>query len=258
MTTALYIVSPNDNVDAFASSARSVENGDKKAYIGKVVHAVQPIVLIDGPPMELKKKLSAGEPCGTELKSLKASMHDLLAAHHIGYDDLRIFVHFGGQSEDEVRNFNKALASLTVDEVACKCYAVSFGNKLPKGLFVDGKFSPPSGEKFYKICRELQTGSFEDFAFLRALRVLLSCAAPDENGMYDVGETCRQLLSAMGHKTISDVFSVGEREFVVANPLLCKVFNGNRPGKAINIPSRIDEQEFKLLLKTLEMEEAKQ
>ena len=59
MTTALYIVSPNDNVDAFASLSRSVEYGDKKVYIGNVVHAVQPIVLIDGPPMELKKKLIA-------------------------------------------------------------------------------------------------------------------------------------------------------------------------------------------------------
>ena len=258
MTTALYIVSPNDNVDAFASSARSVENGDKKAYIGKVVHAVQPIVLIDGPPMELKKKLSAGEPCGTELKSLKASMHDLLAAHHIGYDDLRIFVHFGGQSEDEVRSFNKALASLTADEGACRCYAISFGNKLPRGLFVDGKFSPPSGEKFFAMCRELQYGTAEDFPFLRALRVLLSCTKSDEKGMYDVGASCRQLLPVTGHKTISDALSAAERELIVANPLLCKVFNGNRSGMAISIPDRIDEQAFKLFLKNLELKEAKQ
>lgn len=258
MITALYIVSPNDNVEAFASLARSVEYGDKKVYVGKVAQVVQPVVFSDGSPIELKNKLSNGKAWDTEFKSLKSRMIDLLAALHIGYDDLRIFVHFGGQGEDEVGRFNKILASLTADEGACRCYAISFGNKLPRGLFVDGKFSPPSGERFFAMCRELQYGTAEVFPFLRALRVLLSCAKSDEKGMYDVGASCRQLLPATGHKAISDALSAGEMDFIAANPLLSKVFNGNRSGKAISIPGQVDEQEFKLLLKTLELEDPKQ
>ena len=258
MTTALYIVSPNDNVDAFASSSRSVEYDDKNVYIGNVAQAVQSVVFSDGSPIELKNKLSNGKAWNTEFKLFKSRMIDLLTALHIGYDDLRIFVHFGGQGEDEVGRFNKILASLTADEGACRCYAISFGNKLPRDLFLDGKFSPPSGEKFLAMCRELQYGTAEVFPFLRALRVLLSCAKSDEKGMYDVGATCRQLLSALGHKTISGALSTGEMDFIAANPLLSKVFNGNRSGKATSIPGQVDEQEFKLLLKTLELEEPKQ
>ena len=258
MTTALYIVSPHDNVEVFSSSARSVEYDDKKVYVGKAAQAVQPVVFSDGAPIELKNKLSDGKLWDAEWLALKKRAVALLAMLHLECDDVRILVHFGGQGEDEVGRFNKVLASLTADEGACRCYAISFGNKMPRGLFVDGKFSPPTGERFFAMCRELQYGTAEDFPVLRALRVLLSCTKPDETGMYDVGASCRQLLSATGHKAISDALSAAEREFVVTNPLLCKVFKGSRSGNAINIPDRIDEQEFMLLLKNLEMEEPKQ
>lgn len=256
MTAAVYIVSPSDKVDAFASQARSVEYDGMKVLVGNAEHDVRSVVFADGSPGELKKKLASGEVPNEEWKVLKERVVSMLKAVRVGSENFRLFVHFGGQGEDEVNKFNKALGLLAADGETWCCYAISFGNKMPSELFPNGEFLPPVGEKFFAMCRNMHGGKIEGFEHVRALRMLLSCMMPAQDGKYDISVVERNFLVLCGTKTMNEVLSEGEVDFIKANPLLCKLFHVDN--MAANVKSTkllISRQEFGQLLKFLKREE---
>ena len=186
MTTAVYIVSPGDKVDTFSAQARSVEYDGVKVLVGNAVQDVRWVVFADGSPGELKKKLGNGETCSEEFDMLKSRVASMLKAIRVGSEDLQLLVHFGGQGEDEVNKFNKVLGRLATDGETWRCYAISFGNKMPRELFPNGDFLPPVGEKFLAMCQNMHGGKVEEFEHVRALRMLLSCMMPGQDGKYDI------------------------------------------------------------------------
>lgn len=256
MTAAVYIVSPSDKVDAFASQARSVEYDGMKILVGNAEHDVRSVVFADGSPGELKKKLTCGEVPNKEWKVLKDRVVSMLKVVRVGSENLRLFIHFGGQGEDEVNKFNKALGRLAIDGETWRCYAISFGNKMPSELFPKGDFLPPVGEKFLAMCQNMYGGKVEEFEHVRALRMLLSCIMPAQDGKYDISVVERNFLVLCGTKTMNEVLSEGEVDFIKANPLLCKLFHVDN--MAANVKSTkllISRQEFGQLLKFLKREE---
>lgn len=256
MTAAVYIVSPSDKVDAFASQARSVEYDGMKILVGNAEHDVRSVVFADGSPGELKKKLASGEVPNKEWKVLKERVVSMLKAVRVGSENFRLFVHFGGQGEDEVNKFNKALGLLAADGETWCCYAISFGNKMPSELFPNGEFLPPVGEKFFAMCQNMHGGKIEGFEHVRALRMLLSCAVPDQDGQYDISAIDNRFLEICGAKTMNEALSDGEMEFVKVNPLPCKLFHvDNIAAKVKRTKVLIARQDFGQLLKILQREE---
>ena len=257
MTTAVYIVSPSDKIDAFASHVRSIDYDGRKVLVGNAVQDVRTVVFADGSPGEFKKKLASSEAPNKEWKALKARVVSMLKAVRVGSENLRLFVHFGGQGEDEVNKFNKALGLLVTDGETCSCYAISFGNKMPRDLFVNGEFSPPVGEKLFAMCHNIQGCKVDDFEYLRALRILLLCALPDQYGQYDISSVVCHLLKLCEAKTMNEALSDGEMEFVKVNPLLCKLFHvDNIAADAKSTKVVINRQDFGQLLKILQREES--
>ena len=256
MTVAVYIVSPSDKLDTFASQARSVEYDGMKVLVGNVVQDVRSVVFAYGSPEELKKKLASGEAPYKEWKVFKERVVSMLKAVRVGSENFRLFVRFGGQGEDEVNKFNKALGQLAADGETWRCYAISFGNKMPRDLFPNGGFLPPVGEKFLAMCQNMYGGKVEEFEHVRALRMLLSCIMPAQDGKYDISVVERNFLVLCGTKTMNEVLSEGEVDFIKANPLLCKLFHVDN--MAANVKSTkllINRQEFGQLLKFLKREE---
>lgn len=255
MTTAVYIVSPSDKVDAFASHVRSIDYDGRKVLVGNAVQDVRTVVFADGSPGELKKKLESAAACDKEWKSLRERVMSMLKAVHASSEDLRLFVHFGGQSEDEVNNFNKMLGQLAADGETWCCYAISFGNKIPSELFVNGDFSPPVGEKFLAMCQNMHSGKVEEFEHVRALRLLLSNAESMSDGRFDVGAIRERLCDIYGTMSI-DVMSDSEEKVFVDYPNVRKAFHVDsddgcvRSSKAV-----INFQELEPFLSILEREE---
>lgn len=257
MTTAVYIVSPGDKVDTFAAQARSVEYAGRVVLVGHAVQDVRSVVFADGSLGELKKKLGSGETCSKEFDMLKSRVASMLKAIRVGSEDLQLLVHFGGQGEDEVNKFNKALGRLATDGETWRCYAISFGNKMPSELFPNGDFLPPVGEKFLAMCKNMHGGKVEEFEHVRALRMLLSCTLPDLYGQYDICSVGCRLLKLCGAKTMKEVLSDGEKEFVKASPSLCKLFHvDNMAANAKNPKVLVNRLEFGQLLKILQREES--
>ena len=113
MTTAVYILSSIEKIDSFAVQARELEYDTRKILVGSMDGDVRPVVFLDGSPTELKNAIVGGKDAKQFLNALKSRVESMLKATRVGQDDLRLFVHFGGQGEDEILKFNKALQSLT-------------------------------------------------------------------------------------------------------------------------------------------------
>ncbi len=182
MITAVYVVSSGDKVTAFADASHATEYDGRAVHVGVATEDVRSVVFADGAPAALKRAIANGESFEEALKVFRDRIENLLAFLHVGNENLRVFVHFGGQGEDEVRRFNDVLGRTS----ASRFYAISFGNRLPDALFPGGVFTPPHGKSFEEMCNRLRSGGEDDFEHIRALRLLLSCAVPNEKGEYDV------------------------------------------------------------------------
>ena len=249
MITSVYVVSPSDNVKNFASSARELEYEGRTVLVGKVERDVRTVVFAEGAPHALKRAIVNGGAFDAELDVFRTHIIDMLSALRISCDILRVFVHFGGQGEDEVRKFNDSLGQVSTESDSSPFYAISFGNHLPDVLFPNGIFTPPYGKSFDEMCNGLRHEAREDFEHIRALRLLLSCASPNDKGEYDVGEAWRQLWD-LGVPKLSDREKHYFMDYSTQTNLLC-VNNGYISFEK----TIISAEEFALLLSFLEREE---
>ena len=252
MMTAVYVISNKDSIEEFASKAREREFEGRAVYIGNVEGGVRSTVFVDGPPLELKKMIASGEDAREVLMSFKRHVVSMLKSVHVGQDDLRVFVHFGGQGDGEVKKFNEILRNTLSDLETFKCYAISFGNKIPEELFLKGIFTPPHGKAFAPMCDSLQGGALEEnFEHLRALRLLIVGIKPDTDGYYAIGEIAKELLLLDGGKTVNTLLSQSERRFILRNKKLTAIFLKRRyAGSEFNwlsLPPRIDYREYHIL-----------
>ena len=172
MTTAVYILSPNDKIDSFASQAQELEYDARKVLVGPSDGDVRTVVFLDGSPTELKNAIANDKEAKLLLEKLKSRVENMLKVVRVGYEDLNVFVHFRNQGSDELPNFNKKLKTLTADYSFFRCYAISFGNTYPPSLFPNSIFSPPNGDGFVKICNEINNGGLDELEHLRALRLM--------------------------------------------------------------------------------------
>ena len=251
MTTAVYILSPADKIDAFALRSRELEYDARKVLIGSADGDVRPVVFLDGSPAELKSAIAGGKDVKQFLDALKSRVESMLKAIRAGQDDLRLFVHFGGQGDDEISKFNKELQSLTVASDSFRCYAISFGNHYPKPLFPDLKFLPPYGDSFFRMCEEVQAGKQEDWEHLRALRLFLpmfKCNDEDRFVMNDLDDVLR---SVYDDSRLGRVLSDGERAWLVGNQRLMEIFDMTDKDDWCRTPDELSVDEYKFLLSNL-------
>ena len=257
MAIAVYIISPNDKIEDFESGALVREYGGSKVFIGELIQDVRSIVFVDGSPSLLKKKIEDDKTFEKEWEDLKSRVQNMLHAFHLGDEDLRIFIHFGGQGVNEAVKFNKMLGQLKEINESDRCYAISFGNKFPDDLFSEGKFFPPNGDKFYLMCRNLQDNILEDFAYLRSLRIMLLSTLPDGKNNYDIWTICNYINDFFGENMINQAVSAKEKDFITKNPFLQNIFHVNGNNNSILMPfGNINAQDYKNLLKILEREES--
>ena len=251
MTTAVYILSSTDKVDSFALRARELEYDARKVFVESTDGDVRAVVFLDGSPAELKNAIVGGKDAKRFLNTLKSRVESMLKAIRVGQDDLRLFVHFGGQGENEVRKFNVVLGNEFLELDSFKCYAISFGNKIPEELFPNGIFAPPHGEMFKKMCSGLQRAETDCFDHLRSLRVLLSCVMPNKDGFHSIREIEDILLASHSYETIDEMLSESERQYVVQNKRLGKLCRMDTLDDCFFLPSFIDETEYETLMTEL-------
>lgn len=244
MTTAVYVLSPHDKIENFASKARRDAYENSAVYIGGLKDEVRSVVFVDGSPAELKRKIAHGEDLRKELHDYKDRLSDLLKYVRVGQDDLAAFVHFGGQGEEEVKKFNGILAAATSETDTFKCYAISVGNKIPQELFPDGEFSPPYGEAFKSMCVSLQKGEMANFEHLRALRIMLSLVRYKENGSFILGGISELVRLACGGKYLGGVLTGDERARLLSNKNLLNVLNLNGNNSSVRLPASLSCEEY--------------
>lgn len=251
MTTAVYILSSIDKVDSFASQARELEYDTRKVLVGSMDGDVRPVVFLDGSPTELKSAIVGGKDAKPFLNALKSRVESMLKATRVGQDDLRLFVHFGGQGEDEISKFNKALQSLTVASDSFRCYAISFGNHCPKSLFPDLKFLPPCGDSFFRMCEEVQAGKQEDLEHLRALRLFLPMFKCNDEDRFVMNELDDVLRLAYDDSRLGRVLSDGERAWLAGNQQLMEIFDMTDKDDWCRTPDELSAYEHKFLMSNL-------
>ena len=251
MTTAVYILSPVDKIDSFALQARELEYDARKALIGSTDGDVRPVVFLDGSPAELKSAIAGGKDAKQFLDALKSRVESMLKAIRVGQDDLRLFVHFGGQGEDEISKFNKELQSLTVASDSFRCYAISFGNHYPKSLFPDLEFFPTYGDSFLSMCEEVQAGKQEDLEHLRALRLFLPMFKCNDEDRFVMDELDDVLCSAYDGNRLGWALSDGERAWLAGNQRLKKIFDMADKDDWCRTPDELSADEYKLLMSNL-------
>ncbi len=255
MTAAVYLLSPNDRVEAFASKAQEFEYDSHKVLIGQVEDEVRSVVFLDESPRELKSAILNDKDIQPLLKSLNSRVGNMLRAARVSYEYLRVFVHFGGQSEDEITKFNKALNKVVSDIDAFRCYSISFGNGIPSSLFHDREFYPPHGEEFKEMCSFLQNSDSVSFEHLRALRLLLACVQPNMNSTYTMREIEGKLLALSNCKTINESLSQSERRLVLKNGGLKEIFSRMRykwrECTWLSLPDHIGVNEYEILMAKL-------
>lgn len=252
MITAVYVVSSGDKVTAFADASHATEYDGKAVHVGNVSEDVRSVVFADGSPAALKRAIANGEPFEEALRAFGNRIGSLLAFLHVGSETLRVFVHFGGQGEDEVRRFNDGLGRAPTDAGASRFYAISFGNRQPDALFPGGVFTPPHGKSFEEMCNGLRSGGEDDFEHIRALRLLLSCAVPNGKGEYDVGFAWLKMWDLNAAK-MSNV----ERHFITDNSAIDGLLHVNDKGYLSFVRTMIGAEDFQRLLSILERTEVK-
>ncbi len=251
MTTAVYILSPADKIDSFALQARELAYDARKVLVGSADGDVRVVVFLDGSPAELKSAIGGGKDAKPYLETLKSRVETMLRSIGVGQDDLRLFVHFGGQGEDEISKFNKELQSLTVASDSFRCYAISFGNHYPKTLFPDLKFLPPLGDSFFRMCEEVQAGKKEDLEHLRALRLFLPLFKCNDEDWFFMNELDDVLRLAYDDSRLGRVLSDGERTWLAGNQQLMKIFDMTDKDDWCRTPDELSADDYKFLLSNL-------
>ena len=170
----------------------------------------------------------------------------------VGYDDLRVFVHFGGQGPDEIIKFNENLKSLTDELGVFRCYAISFGNHYPEMLFPGSAFSPPHGEMFRKMCDELQKGMIDDLDHLRALRLVLPMFKYDtEEGKFVSEDVDDGLRVAFNGNRFCHVITERERTLLGRSKLIMKLFSMNDKDDWTVMPNELSHEDYGFLMSNL-------
>lgn len=190
MITAVYIVSPDDDLGKIPQSARKTEYDGRTVFVMRQGAVVNTVVFADGAPLALKRDLEQGLDCTGQMSNLCARLEGLLRWVNVSSSDVHAFVHFGGQGPDDLEKCNKHLSGLPATENSFKCHAISFGNRYPQRLFKDRVFSPPDGDEFGRMLDDLQRHDCGNFEHLRAARILLENCQPDADGLYNCSD-CR-------------------------------------------------------------------
>lgn len=124
-----------------------------------------PVAILHGPAKDpLKSACEAKNPdadsIAEELDKLRS--HVAAQLRHCGISgienaEIRLFVHFGAQSWQDVKNINKKLAECGKTE-KFQCFAVSRYNRMPEELYptCDGEITPPRTENaINRMCETL-------------------------------------------------------------------------------------------------------
>lgn len=226
MMTAVYILSPSDEIDAFAAKAREREFDARKVFMGAIEGDMRSVVFQDGSPYVLKQAVATNSDPSPSLKSLKARVEDMLRSTRVGYDELCVFAHFGGQGPDEIVKFNDSLRSLTDELGTFRCYAISFGNHYPDTLFPSLVFSPPHGEVFRKMCEELQKGRIDDLEHMRALRLVLPMFRYDnEKEKFVLNDVDDVMRAAFTGSRFGHIITTEERKWLGRSKHIMNLFN---------------------------------
>ena len=70
MTTAVYILSPSDKIDAFAAKAREREFEARNVFVGAIEGDMRSVVFQDGSPYVLKQAIATKSDPMSSLKNL--------------------------------------------------------------------------------------------------------------------------------------------------------------------------------------------
>ena len=252
MTTAVYILSPSDKIDAFAAKAREREFEARNVFVGVIEGDMRSVVFQDGSPYMLKQAIATKSDPMSSLKNLKARVEDMLRSMRVGYDDLRVFAHFGGQGSDEIVKFNESLRLLTDELGMFRCYAISFGNHYPDTLFPNLVFSPPHGEVFRKMCEEVQKGQVDDFEHIRALRLILPVFRYDnEEEKFVLNDGDDVLRGAFTGNRFGHIITTDEREWLGRSKHILKLFNMDDQDDWPAIPNELSCEDYGFLLSKL-------
>ena len=254
MTAAVYIVSSNDNVDNFASTARKVEYQGGKVLVGAVEGNVCTVILAEGSPEELKNALRTGSAVKSYLDALKSHVEYVLkeTMGGMGYDELRVFVHFGGMGEDENVRFNEVLKKFNTGEMdRFGCYAVSFGNRYPSQLFQDFVFSPPHGDLLAAMCEGMQNGKIDDFEHLRALRLFLPRFERNDEGRFAIDDLDDILRNVFGGNRLGHVLTDDERTLLSQDVKIMKIFNMDDKDDWARVPDELLREDYEYLMSNL-------
>lgn len=250
MTTAVYILSPNDKIDSFASQAQELEYDARKVLVGSTDGDVRTVVFLDGSPTELKNAIANNKEAKSSIEALKSRVENMLKDVRVGYEDLNVFVHFGSQGPDELILFNKELKSLTTNFGSFWCYAISFGNTYPPLLFPNSNFSPPNGDGFVRMCRELQNGGVDDFEHLRALRLMLPLFNERQDGEFSLNTN--YIFGDKNHyQTLNDAISSEERDWIFSTKHLKEFFKMENKCDWVKIPNHLSYKEYEFLMLNL-------
>ena len=253
MTTAVYIVSSNDNVAAFASKARKTECDGRNVVVGNVDGDVRTVIFADGSPEALKNALRSGNGANAHLNALKKRVDYMLTVVTGGarYDELRVFVHFGGMGEDENVRFNEVLKLNTGGMDRFGCYAVSFGNHYPSQLFQDSVFTPPNGDLFAAMCEGMQNGKIDDFEHLRTLRLFLSMFRRNDEGLFVMDDFDNVLRTVFGGSRLGYVLTEDERTLLSQDAKIMEIFNMDDKDDWCRTPDELSAGEYEVLLSNL-------
>lgn len=214
MITAVYIVSPDDDLGKIPQSARKTEYDGRTVFVMRQGAVVNTVVFADGAPLALKRDLEQGLDCTGQMSNLCARLEGLLRWVNVSSSDVHAFVHFGGQGPDDLEKCNKHLSGLPATENSFKCHAISFGNRYPQRLFKDRVFSPPDGDEFGRMLDDLQRHVRANFEHLRAARILMENRQPIEDGVYD----------CLGCRSGAEEFSVAELDALERDADLRKLY----------------------------------
>ena len=251
MTTAVYILSPTDKIESFALRARELEYDARKVLVGSTDGDVRSIVFLDGSPSELKNAIGNEKDAKKFLMALKARVENMLRAVRVGQDILYLFIHFGGQGENEILKFNQNLKTLTGDLESFRCYAISFGNHYPKSLFSDSEFLPPHGDCFFGMCEEMQDEKRDDLEHLRALRLFLPMFERNDENLFVMNELDDILCSVYDGVRFGWALSGGERVWLAEKKRLMDIHGMNDQDDWARTPSELTADEYKFLLSNL-------
>jgi len=258
--TAVYVISSHDDISAFRENRKAVMRrfGLLTAYIDSVGAPPTVVVTgIDSKELNVALKQFGGDPEPAKvLDAFRKKVSEALLSLDIACGEMRVFIHFGGQDREAVVARNKRLGRLCADDDSFKCYAISFGETTPNELFPSGRFLPPSGADFDKLCKKLYYGKVEDYCHLRALRLLLSAAEFDERGMCDcekVERSYRDITTDCFGWTVRGKDFEYEREYLCSSEDVRRMLGIKEKGSFVLIPQTLSGVDYRKLMSHLEM-----